>query len=442
MNNYKFFLLINLSFCFGIFGLAENVNSQTVTEEFIPKLPEKDSTEAQDLIILNTELVGQNEETTEDNEQKAPNFTSSLGSFLGDGFDNPTALQGATRRKPILLGSNQSGGFALPDVHYQIDFNEKQNLLFSGRIGTTILAFDAQYSNLSKDNPRQGWGVDVFNQRSYLPAFMEGETEVTLANGNDPWIHRLGTGVEYAFPITKKFNTAVGISYQKVSVRDDMFSSNVQSKDEFGNQFTVSNDGQDLLLTANLSAFYENVDDPLFPNKGSRIRIGLDQAIPVGDAAIGFTKISGNYSQFIPLFSKKDTLILNFQAGEMFGDVPSYEAFALGGHGSVRGYKKGEVGTGSSFVLASAEYRFPLTDIKLIGVNIGLHGSLFVDYGSNLGTSNEVIGNPDDPRNKPGDGLGYGVGLLGKSPFGPIRLEFGFNDQGNTRFEFTISDRY
>ena len=418
--------------------------AQKIRENYLPKLPKKDSTKAKDLIILNseTQLLVKTQKSRGINTTKNNDFLSAFVSLLGDGLYEPTALQGATRKKPVLLGSNQSGGVALPDIHFQQDINANQNILFSNKIGTNILNFDAQYSYLYQDEPRQGWGIDIFNQRSYLPAFINGEKEVNLSNGNTPWLHRLGGGVEYAFPITNNFGTAVGISYQNVSVRDDMFSSNVEAKDELGNPFTASSDGHDLLLTTNLSAFYEDVDDPSFPKKGSRFRFGLDQAIPIGNTQVDFTRINGSYSQFIPLFIKNDTLIVNLQAGTIFGDIPAYEAFTLGGHGSVRGYKKGGVGTGSSFVLASAEYRFPITSFRLISNNIDLHGSLFIDYGSDLGTANDVIGNPADARDKPGDGFGYGFGLLGNSSFGPIRLELGFSDRGDTRLEFTISDRF
>jgi hypothetical protein len=55
------------------------------------------------------------------------------------------------------------------------------------------------------------------------------------------------------------------------------------------------------------------------------------------------------------------------------GDIPPYEAFALGGTNSIRGYDEGDVGSGRSYAQFTAEYRFPLFSF--------LGGALFFDAG-------------------------------------------------------------
>lgn len=42
------------------------------------------------------------------------------------------------------------------------------------------------------------------------------------------------------------------------------------------------------------------------------------------------------------------------------GDMAPYQAFAIGGLGSVRGYGEGAVGTGRSCIIANTELTFPL----------------------------------------------------------------------------------
>lgn len=44
----------------------------------------------------------------------------------------------------------------------------------------------------------------------------------------------------------------------------------------------------------------------------------------------------------------------------ILGDMPPYEAFALGGTNSVRGYAEGAVGSARNFVTGTAEVRWPL----------------------------------------------------------------------------------
>ena len=75
-------------------------------------------------------------------------------------------------------------------------------------------------------------------------------------------------------------------------------------------------------------------------------------------------------------------LAFNVQAGTIIGDLPPYEAFVLGGTNFVRGFPDGEVGSGRSFVQATAEYRFPI--FSVVG------GALFFDYGTTLGTDDNV----------------------------------------------------
>lgn len=47
------------------------------------------------------------------------------------------------------------------------------------------------------------------------------------------------------------------------------------------------------------------------------------------------------------------------------GDIAPYQAFAIGGLGSVRGYGEGAVGSGRSCLVANSELILPLVCISL-----------------------------------------------------------------------------
>jgi outer membrane protein insertion porin family len=112
-----------------------------------------------------------------------------------------------------------------------------------------------------------------------------------------------------------------------------------------------------------------------------------------------------------------------------------YEAFSLGGTDSVRGWSEGEVGTGRSFFQATAEYRFPIVSI--------VRGAVFVDYGTTLGSQGAVPGDPGGVRAKPGQGLGYGVGVRIVTPLlGNLRVDFGWNDIGGNQITFGVGERF
>ena len=68
--------------------------------------------------------------------------------------------------------------------------------------------------------------------------------------------------------------------------------------------------------------------------------------------------------------------------------------------------------------------------------------NLFFDYGTDLGTADQVIGKPAIVRDRPGDGFGYGLGVQWRSRFGLFKLEGGLNDQGNTEFALSGGTRF
>ncbi|HBB33074.1 MAG TPA: hypothetical protein DDZ80_04230 [Cyanobacteria bacterium UBA8803] len=343
-----------------------------------------------------------------------------------------TAFPGSTRAKGVYgvlhLEERNLGG-------------NDQNLALALEGGERTLGFDLSFTDpwIAGDPLRTGYTVGVFNQRSPSLVFIGGDRDVDLPNGNTPWVHRLGGGGEIFRPITPDLKVGVGLSYQRVSIRDQAFTNRVQPVDELGNPLSFSDRGQDDLLTVNLSASQDRRDDEDYPTQGSKLEVGMDQSIPVGLGNILFNRLTGSYTQYLPLevfnfTSQPDILVFNFQAGTTIGELPPYEAFSLGGGSSVRGYKSGDVGAGRSFIQATAEYRFP--------VFTWLGGTVFADYATDLGSGDTVPGEPGEVRDKPGSGFGYGVGVRVRSPFGPVRVDFGLNDQGDSQVHFGVGERF
>ncbi len=360
---------------------------------------------------------------------------------------HPTALQGPARPTTVIPQSNRANGLsggARLGVRNLGGTNKVISL--GAEVGRDTLGFDLDYRDFWRHD--RGYAVNFFSRQGIEPEFDNGETEVNLPDGRgDPWIDRLGGGVEFFFPLAKDFQGAVGVTYQQVAARDGRFSDSLEPVDELGKPLTFSDDGRDDLLTISFASALDQRNSNLNPTQGYRLLLGMDQSIPIGDASIFHNRLTANYSHFLPLdlfgFTEGDrTLALNFQGGTIIGDLPPYEAFSLGGSSSVRGFGGGELGTGRSFVQGTVEYRFPIFNFIAFQEEFTLGGSLFVDYASDLGSGDNVEGEPAEVRDKPGSAFGYGLGLRLPSPIGTIRLEFAFNSEGGNAVNFNIGERF
>ncbi len=371
---------------------------------------------------------------------------SSFFFSFGSTLQHPTALQGSARPVTVNAMSNASRGIGSGIRLGAINLGGNNQAITLGiEGGEKRLGFDLDYRKFIRHD--RGYGMNFFNRRSVEPEFDGGETEVELIGGDDLWIHRMGGGVEYFLPITKDFKSSIGVTYQLVSVRDDLISDQLRNVDELGNTLTFSDDGQDGLLTVTFATALDRRNETLNPTKGYRLLLQTDQSIPVGDASISYNRLSGNYTHFFPLdlfkFTKgQPTFLVNFQAGTIIGDLPGYEAFSLGGSSSVRGYSKGELGTARSFLQATAEYRFPMFSFNMFKKDFDIGGAIFFDYGTDLGSGDTVKGEPATFRDKPNDGFGYGLGLRSISPIGLFKIEFALNDQGDSKVIFRFGDRF
>jgi outer membrane protein insertion porin family len=382
-------------------------------------------------------------------ERKTGNFSA------GAGFSSNSGLFGTASYTQNNLGGN----------------NQKLNTQV--QVGTREFLFDASFTDpwIATDPYRTSYTVNLFNRLTRPLVFDGGSPDINLGDtgnigpftdpivtkngqsqiygdtGITPRVNRLGGGVTFSRPFSKdpdkiatSWVASAGFQYQRVSIRDEDF--NIAKFDVLGNNLSFSGKGSDDLFLIQLGISRDLRNDPADPTKGSVLRVGVDQALPIGLGGINFTRLRASYSYFVPVklinFTKgPQALAFNVQGGTVIGDLPPYEAFTLGGGSSVRGYDEGEVGSGRSFLQASAEYRFPL--LKFLG---GIGGVLFVDYGTNLGTQSDVPGQPGIVRGKPGDGLGYGVGLRVKTPIGPVRLDYGWTIDGGSRFQFGFGQRF
>ena len=314
-----------------------------------------------------------------------------------------------------------------------------QQLSTNVLIGTRDAQFDGRFVNPYRDSApdKLGYSVDAFRRRGLSRVF---DDNVKLANGDRVREGRLGGGVSVNRPIDQDWNGSLGLNYNRVSLRDA--NGNVMQRDRNGNPLSFSGTGIDDLVSLNFNAVRDQRDNPIDPTNGSLLSLSTEQFLPIGSGSILANRLQANYTQYVPVNilntlktkNEPETLAFNIQGGTTIGDLPPYNAYSLGGPNSVRGYDAGDIGIARTYVLASAEYRFPIYSI--------IGGAVFADFASDLGSSRSVLGQPGIERGRPGSGFGIGAGVRLKSPLGIIRADFGLNDQGDSRVQFGFGQKF
>ncbi|MGG6267421.1 BamA/TamA family outer membrane protein [Leptolyngbya sp. AN03gr2] len=373
--------------------------------------------------------------------------TGNIG--LAGGFSSASGLFGS-----VSYGQQNFGG-------------NNQRLNAEVQIGQRDQQFELSFTDpwIGGDPFRTSYTLSVFRRRTISLVFDGGDPEVRLGNADRdrPRINRTGGGISFSRPLSRnvferaEWVASLGLQYQRVNATDgDGIRRRV---DELGNPLTFDPSGNDDLFTGQLALRRDRRDDFFRPTRGSVLQFSTEQSVPIGSGSILYNRVRGSYSFYIPTRLTRFTpecrerdprrvdlqqtpqgrcaqaFAFNVQAGSVFGDLPPYEAFPLGGTNSVRGYDEGEVGSGRSFLQATAEYRFPIFSI--------VSGALFFDAATDLGSGDRVPGNPAGVRGKPGSGFGYGIGIrVQAGPLGPIRIDYGINDQGGSNIRFGFGERF
>ena len=353
--------------------------------------------------------------------------------LAGGGISSTSGLFGSVSYNQLNIGGNA------------------QKLGAEIQIGTrSDVLFDVNFTDpwIATDPNRTSYTANIFQRRSTSLVFDGGKTPTYIPStpqGTDiPRIRRQGGGITFNRPLNgdpysdSAWRGSLGVQYQRVAIQD-VNGGSLVPKDNRNNDLTFSKTGQDDLLMVQLGITQDLRNSFTDPTQGTLLKLGLDQSVPVGLGNIFMTRARASFTNYTPVKLLNFTpgsqaLVFNVQGGTILGDLPPYEAFSIGGTSSVRGFEDGDVGSGRSYVQATAEYRFPL--ISIVG------GEIFVDYGTDLGTGSSVPGNPAGVRGKPGNGLGYGAGIRVNSPIGPIRIDYALNNRSESRIQFGIGERF
>lgn len=169
---------------------------------------------------------------------------------------------------------------------------------------------------------------------------------------------------------------------------------------------------------------YDSRDNIYDPHEGKRIGYSVEWAGGMG-GDFDFTKWTADWRYYYRA-GGESVWALNLGAGYASGDMPLSQRFTMGGSDTLRGYEDDQF-RGNSMLKATLEYRFPI--VKKV------QGVLFTDNGYAWDKRHEDEFDMGLLKNS------YGVGLRINSPLGPVKLDYGYGEDGG-KFHFSFGGQF
>ncbi|KAI3969906.1 hypothetical protein MKX01_038374, partial [Papaver californicum] len=283
-----------------------------------------------------------------------------------------------------------------------------------------------------KDPCNRNFSSSCFNSRKLSPVFTGG----TGVDEVPPiWVDRAGVKANITENFTRQSKFTYGLVLGKITTCDESshISQNGQRQLPNGG---ISVDGPPTTLSGTgvdkMGFFQANItrDNTKFVNGtivGERNVFQVDQGIFVGSKFSFFNRHQLTYTRFVQLNPVEEgadkppppVLVLHGHYGGCLGDLPSYDAFTLGGPYSVRGYNMGELGACRNILEVAAELWVPVRNTHIYA---------FVEHGNDLGSSKDLKGNPTEFYRRAGNGSSYGIGVK----LGLVRAEYAVDHNSGT----------
>jgi IAP75 family protein translocase len=275
------------------------------------------------------------------------------------------------------------------------------------------------------DTDKTSLKAAAFNSRKLSPVFTGGPL---LQEVPGVWVDRAGFKATLCQHFTRQSRCSLGAVLEEVTTRDDSGAFCATGAKQMPNgaltldgpKTTISETGTDrvMFLQCNFTR-----DTTRFVNGtqvGARDIYQVDQSIPFGIMSPMFNRSKLELTRFMQILSENQkssspppVIVLHVRSGHILGNCAAYDAFALGGPHSCRGYTVGELGVARSFLETALELRIPLPVLKT-------HAFCFLESCNDLGSSASVSGNPTEYYRRAGQGSTHGVGIK----LGPIRAEW------------------
>ena len=279
-----------------------------------------------------------------------------------------------------------------------------QELKFRVMAGTRRRNFELSFTEPWIFNHPYSFGFDLFN------------TTRTKGEGYSFELERIGGALRLGHSISDYDRLGLTYRLEDVKVSDVSESASSALKDEVG---------ENLLSSVRLFHMRDKRDNVFNPKSGYFLENGIELAGTGLGGDKDFWKWTFVGSVYFQPIVENQVFEMNLRMGladplANSETVPIFERFFAGGSESIRGYKERRVGPkdpltrdpigGDSMAVFNAEYTVPVADF--------LKAATFVDVGNVWSRIGDFLQ----------DGLktGVGAGVRIKTPFGPVKLDYGW----------------
>lgn len=339
------------------------------------------------------------------------------------------------------------GSFGISDNNFK-GLNQRVSL--SGMVGSGILMSDASIMR------RMNYQAEL---SFYQPHFLNSDNSLMsrvyyrdLGSYHIPLAIERRIGLEGTLAHRTAFNPKLsttfttGVEYIKMSEGDRSTITNLYNRYGLNIAERAKQLDGGLFLKLAPGLTYDSRDSIENPRHGALASMryeenfGLDAFNKTNGRLIGMAK------RYIPI-AKKSSLTFTGRGGlKVHGsEMPEIMAFRLGGPYTVRGYRVNGVGTGTSFIMGSAEFATPIPFVDKLKINFlqNLRLTFWVDAGKVFNpTISSVL------YDRPNQAITAGVGMKINIPgVGPLSIDYGLpltncgsNGSHNGYFTFGVGD--
>ena len=339
-------------------------------------------------------------------------------------LDPQNSLAGAVSYSDSnFMGTGQSVGFNLTQP--------------TRGLGGSI-SFD--YANPFMDSNDTTFRASIYDRLIYR--FSNGLTGGSSINSASSYQERrTGESMSITRPVSETKSISLTNRFEKINTLNSPLNAPVVPY--------VRQDGE--VGSIGLSSISNTRDLDFDPSKGTYVRFDFEPGYSIikpstntdlrnpTPGRYGFAKFGVDYRTYYTKNKKprtkddmsREVIAFRLKAGTETGTVPFFEQYFAGGNDSVRGYNEDRF-WGKNMFVTTLEYRKPIQEqFSLVG---------FIDYGGAWGG---YAGIRDFEQSQNANfHYGYGLGLRFRTPLGPIRLDYAFNDKGGSRAHFMIGTSF